>query len=123
MKNVDTGDRFPPSFDSNASPSSRQNLVEVDEMLKDLIPDFMARRFQEFELMEDLASRRDYEALANYGHKLKGSSLNYGFRYLGGLASQLELAAHSQNLDLVHQLVQEIQNHVRQVRIVYVEES
>lgn len=100
---------------------TEQNIVEVDEILKDLIPDFMTRRFQEFEQMEKMADSEDFPGLAQYGHKLKGSSLNYGFQYLGGLAAQLESAAQSKNTGLIRQLISDIETHVRNVQIVYVE--
>lgn len=119
------------TFESNQSQNSVQNphlpdsetqIVKVDEMLKDLIPDFMTRRFQELEQISQLQQSRDFKGLAQYGHKLKGSSLNYGFTHLGHLAQQLEAAALSENADEINELVHKIREHVKNVQIVYVEE-
>lgn len=105
---------------NTTSHSSNSSVVEVDEILKDLIPDFMSRRHQEFDLMKKLLAAHDFQGLAQYGHKLKGSSLNYGFQHLGGLAAQLESAAFNKNTGLLEKLISEIENHVQNVQIVYV---
>lgn len=100
-----------------------ENIVHVDELLKDLIPDFMTRRFQEIEQLDQLIASQDFKAIAQFGHKLKGSSLNYGFERLGGLARQLESAAQSEQLSEIKELAQKIREHVQSVQIVYVEET
>ena len=98
------------------------HTVKVDEILKDLIPDFMTRRFQELSQIQDWIQAQDFTALAQYGHKLKGSSLNYGFNHLGNLARELETAARDHNMPQISSLAAQIQDHIQKVQIVYVEE-
>lgn len=69
--------------------------------------------------MEQWFEEKDFEALAHYGHKLKGSSLNYGFKYLGSLATGLETAAHNHNIQELRQYINEIKDHTQNVQIVY----
>lgn len=122
MKSISEGNQGASSIQNHHLNESELNLVKVDEILKDLIPDFMTRRFQEMEELSQLQKSRDFKALAHYGHKLKGSSLNYGFTYLGQMAQQLEAAAQSENSDEITELVQKIHEHIKNVQIVYVEE-
>jgi len=122
MKSISEENQGGSSIQSQHHTESEANLVKVDEILKDLIPDFMTRRFQEMEQLTQLQASQDFKGLAHYGHKLKGSSLNYGFTYLGQLAQHLESAALSENSEEISELVQKIHDHIKNVQIVYVEE-
>ncbi len=115
-------DKSSPQISEHASSNSHQNIVEVDEMLKDLIPDFMNRRNQELQDLDTWSESSNFTALAQYGHKLKGSSLNYGFNHLGGLAAHLELAARSENQQEIQDLIKEIKEHIRNIQVVFVSE-
>lgn len=122
MKSITEGNQGESSIQSQHLTDTEAHIVKVDEILKDLIPDFMTRRFQEMEQLSQLQEARDFKGLAHYGHKLKGSSLNYGFTYMGQLAQHLEAAALSENSDEISELVQKIHEHIKNVQIVYVEE-
>lgn len=97
-----------------------QNEVHVEAMLRDLIPNFLNGRKAELEEIKKTIQAEDYEALAQIGHRLKGTSLNYGFTKLGNIALQLELAGKYRNLKNAQEAATEIDDHLQNVSVVYI---
>lgn len=98
----------------------QSHTVEIDSSLEELIPGFMQNRLNELPVIEKLYSDRDFDGFQKFGHKLKGSSLNYGFSHLGQLASALEQAGKDQNLAQIRALIDQIEDHVRNIKIVFI---
>ena len=80
----------------------------------------MQNRMNEIPVIEKLYSDRDFEGFQKFGHKLKGSSLNYGFAQLGQWASELEQAGKDQNLAQIRTLIDQIVDHVRNIKVVFI---
>lgn len=100
-----------------------RNEVHVEEMLRDLIPNFMNSRQVELEEIHRIIQSKDFDALAKIGHRLKGTSLNYGFNDLGKIALQLEIAGKEKNITAAESLLFEIRNYLENVSIVYVNDE
>lgn len=101
--------------------SVKAEVVYVDEMLKDLIPGFLENRRKELLELEGLVAQSNFDELSRFGHKLKGTALNYGFQRLGEIAASLEQAAISKNIDVIQRLSQDIKMHLANMQINYVD--
>lgn len=97
--------------------------VFVSEILSDLIPSFVQSRAEEFVELEKAVNEQDFERISRLGHKLKGSSLNYGFQHLGELCEEFEQAGRNRNLVAAQEIIKEMRRHLQSVEIVYVEDD
>ena len=68
-------------------------IVKIDPDLSDLIPGFLARKHQDVEAIRTSAKHRDYAAIGNLGHKIKGEGGSYGLDEISQIGEQLETAA------------------------------
>ncbi|EQC51543.1 Hpt domain-containing protein [Bacteriovorax sp. DB6_IX] len=94
--------------------------VEVDEELKDILPGFLNNREKDIETLKTAVAANDFATLQKVGHKVSGSSGGYGFDELGAIAKNIELAARESSLEKVQALVQEFENYVREIEVVFV---
>jgi HPt (histidine-containing phosphotransfer) domain-containing protein len=97
----------------------QREIVYIDAILADLTPGFMQNRMSDIILMEQLLESKNFDGFKKFGHKLKGSSLSYGFQRLGQLAQELETAAAAEDLVAIRKLVADITAHVNTLEISY----
>ncbi len=97
--------------------------VYISEILADLIPGFLATRESEFVEMQKLVDAKNFEGIVKMGHKLKGSSLNYGFKTLGALALDFEQAGKENNLTKAQSIIPKMRNHLKNIEIVIVNDE
>ena len=95
------------------------HTVQIDSSLEELIPGFMQNRMKELPVIQKLYEDQDFEGFEKFGHKLKGSSLNYGFLKLGELAHALEEAGKAKDLGQIKRLSDQIEEHVRNIKVVF----
>jgi HPt (histidine-containing phosphotransfer) domain-containing protein len=72
-------------------------FAQVPMELLHLIPGFLERREKEIIDLEHLLAERNYTAIKDLGHRLKGTGAGYGFVALSDLGRVLETAAKSEN--------------------------
>ena len=97
--------------------------VYISDILKDLIPGFLASRNDELVQMQKLVDEKNFEAIAKLGHKLKGSSLNYGFNTLGQMCTDFEQAGHDKDIKKTQALVSQVQEHLKNIEIIFVNDE
>jgi HPt (histidine-containing phosphotransfer) domain-containing protein len=98
------------------------NRVEVDEDLKDIIPNFMANREKDVVAFQEFIVNKDLEGIRKLAHKVAGSSGGYGFIELGEIAKQIEITAdESGDLETIETLIISFIDYLSNVEIVYVE--
>lgn len=98
----------------------KKNVVEVDEDLKDLIPQFLENRKNDLEALNNLISKQDLTAIAQLAHKIKGAAGGYGFSELSQYAARIESFAKSNQIDSIKDLYPEVKEHFTNVEIEYV---
>lgn len=98
----------------------QKETAYVNELLRDLIPTFMEGRQKELVEIKEAMRVQDYDALAKIGHRLKGTSLNYGFNGLGEIAKKLETAGKSHNMPSIESLVKDIEEYLKNVSIIFI---
>lgn len=110
----------PPSRIRDKEIMGKKNVVEVDEDLKDLIPQFLENRKNDLEALNNLISKQDLTAIAQLAHKIKGAAGGYGFSELSQYAARIESFAKSNQMDSIKDLYPEVKEHFTNVEIEYV---
>jgi two-component system sensor histidine kinase/response regulator len=76
--------------------------------LERLIPIFLKTRFDDMEKMKVALQAEDFKAVAQIGHKIKGSAASYGFNVVSERARELESEAKSGHLQRCEALAAEL---------------
>ena len=84
--------------------------AQIDAELEELIPGYLHNRQQEIPTLFQALEQRDFEALRQAGHALKGS----------GYGKALEDAANAQSLQKIESTLQQLKDYVFHVRVEYV---
>lgn len=79
-----------------------------DPILQDLLPGYLARRWDELATMSEAAEREDFETLLTIGHNLHGSGGAYGLNRISILGNELEAAARNRDLELVRETIKKM---------------
>lgn len=94
--------------------------IEVDEELKELIPNFLNNRRKEITLIEAEIKNKNFEVLIRIGHSMKGSCGGYGFQVLSELGKSIEAAARRADQPALNKLLAEYRALLERFDIVYV---
>ncbi|MFC1857027.1 response regulator [Thermodesulfobacteriota bacterium] len=94
-------------------------LVEVDEDLRDLIPDFLDNKRIDLESMQDALENKDFDGLRKMGHKLKGSFHMYGFNYISNICHEMEEAAKEKDDRVIENNLKVIKDYLSNMVIKY----
>ena len=94
-------------------------IVEVDEDLSDLIPDFLAHKRADIDSVFEAVARRDYAAIGRIAHRIKGEGGSYGFDSMTELGSSLEHAAAIRDNGAVTTLARQLLRYLDQVEVVF----
>jgi HPt (histidine-containing phosphotransfer) domain-containing protein len=73
----------------------------IDLSLEDLIPAYLENRRNDLRVMTRALADGDWPAIAELGHKIKGSGTSYGFPEISDLGRELERAAGAEELEAV----------------------
>lgn len=88
--------------------SETPSSPEVDPLIADLVPGFVARRLEDLILLDAALSDTNFDDVRRIAHKLKGSGLSFGFPRLSELGAELEEAAIAQDKKEVASGIQKI---------------
>lgn len=92
-------------------------MEPVDTAVVSLVPDFLARRHHDLDVLREfLSGRASLKDVARIGHNLRGSALSYGFPRLSVLGGSLEEAAEVRDILRIARLVEEMERLVAQAR-------
>jgi HPt (histidine-containing phosphotransfer) domain-containing protein len=94
-------------------------IVEVDEDLSDLIPDFLAHKRADIDSVFEAVARRDYAAIGRIAHRIKGEGGSYGFDSMTELGRSLERAAAIRDNGAVTTLARQLLRYLDQVEVVF----
>lgn len=85
-----------------------QEEAPIDPLIKKLLPTFFATRDTDLDFVKQALEKKDFDQLKELGHKVKGSSLSYGFESLGKMGKDLEEAALEHDLERCHELYNQL---------------
>jgi PAS domain S-box-containing protein len=96
-------------------------VVRVDPELKELVPEFLARKRDDVYTLIGALERRDFDVLRSLGHRLKGEGGGFGFDALSEMARELEQAAKAQDAEGTRRQIDAILYYLNHVEVVYQE--
>ena len=75
-----TGVQPPSEVGIGSGPQPSKVLVQVEEELRELMPEFLANRHHDVETIRTALEKEDFETIRHLGHGLKGAGGSYGLQ-------------------------------------------
>lgn len=94
-------------------------IIHADPEIANLIPGYLENRRKDIVKMREALSKNDYEAICFIGHSMRGSGGGYGFSAISDIGTVLEQAAKQDNKDEIKRKIDELEDYVRRVEVVY----
>ena len=94
-------------------------IVTVDIDLEDLIPGFLENRKKDIDSLKESLANADIEKLGSIGHNLKGVGGGYGFNALSVIGANIETIAKSGESAGIEELINEMDDYLNRLEIVY----
>jgi HPt (histidine-containing phosphotransfer) domain-containing protein len=105
--------------------SEKEIVAYVERDMEEIIPYFIEDSKAEIKGLVAALKAGDYQALKDFGHKIKGSSVtcSEGFREMSDIGLAIEEAAkEKKGLKEIQGLVRRFVDYVNNVKVVYVDE-
>jgi HPt (histidine-containing phosphotransfer) domain-containing protein len=77
--------------------NSRTYRIAVDPELMDIVPSFLAYRWQDVASLQDALAHEDPSLIGKIAHNLKGAGRSFGFETVTVIGEHLERAALKRN--------------------------
>ena len=94
-------------------------VVRVETRLERILPDFLARRREDLEVLGEAFLQGDYEAIRVFGHRMKGTGGAYGLEWVSVSGKSLENAAKQQNREATKALLDSFAEYLERIKVVY----
>lgn len=95
-------------------------MVEVEEDLEDLIPEFLDNRWEDVHAIGAALECEDFDTIQVLGHSMKGSGGGYGFDLITEIGKSLEAAAKGREEHEIRRWLAELEYVLENVEIVFV---
>ena len=92
-------------------------IERIHPDLEELLDRFFTVSRRDLEKMAEAMALRDFEELIRLGHTAKGTGSGYGFKGMGAIGRQLELAASAGDLDGVREPVDNLARYLDTVQV------
>jgi hypothetical protein len=96
-------------------------LIEIDQELLTVVPDYLENRRLDCLLIERLLAVGHLAEIRTLGHRMKGSGGSYGFDEISEIGEVLECAALLPDADVIRSAVERLKRYLSCVTVVYVE--
>jgi HPt (histidine-containing phosphotransfer) domain-containing protein len=96
-----------------------RHVVYIDEEIRELIPEFLANRARDVELLREASAKADYRTVGKVAHKMKGSGGSYGFGEIYQFGIEIGKTALDQNTNRLAELVDSLADYLSKVEIRY----
>jgi HPt (histidine-containing phosphotransfer) domain-containing protein len=98
-------------------------IVSVASDILELMPEFLMNRSSDISRIHENLNKGDYRAIADIGHKLKGSGSMYGLGRISEWGKMIEQAAIEKNMFQLKQSCAELAEYLVKVNIVGAEKN
>ena len=85
-----------------------------DELIRDLIPWYLASEKENLILLEAALAEKDFATLIEIGDKMYGHGRSYGFDFISILGKRIEIAAIDENTLLLPDLIASLRNYLQE---------
>ncbi|MFC1522049.1 response regulator [Elusimicrobiota bacterium] len=97
----------------------RQTTVKIDPDIRELIAGFLDKRRKDVQRLNDLIDKKDFEAISQLGHMLKGDGKSYGFDEISNIGVGLETSGHNKDINSIISLVADYESYLKNIKPVY----
>jgi len=87
---------------------------EDDELIRDLIPWYLASEKENLILLEAALAEKDFATLIEIGDKMYGHGRTYGFPFITMLGKRIEIAAIQENILMLSELIASLRNYLQE---------
>lgn len=95
------------------------NVVRVNSVLADLIPQFFASVRDDVATIRDALASDDFDTIVRVGHNIKGAGGGYGFAVISDIGAIVNRAANERDATKITQQLEQLTTFLEQVEIVY----
>ena len=93
---------------------SKEKDDEDDELIKELIPWYLASEKENLTLLEAALAKKDFASLIEIGDKMYGHGSSYGFPFITMLGKRIEIAAIQKDTLLLAELITALKNYLQE---------
>jgi HPt (histidine-containing phosphotransfer) domain-containing protein len=95
-------------------------LVEVDQELKPVVPQYLEKRLQDCTDIERLLVSGGMEYIQIMGHRMKGSGGSFGFDEISAIGEDLESAALTTDAERIRSVADRLEKYLKRVSVAYI---
>lgn len=92
-------------------------VVEVDPVLRDLVPVYLTNRRGDIEFVKVALDRGDFGTIGRVGHNMQGSGSSFGFDGLTAIGAELERAAKGGKRMEITRLLHDLQDYLSRLDV------
>lgn len=94
--------------------------VEIDDVLRPIVPDFIGSRRNDCILIQQLLGEGDYDQIRLLAHRMKGTGGSYGFDAISEIGEIIETASLAADPETILAQLQRLTEYLERVSVVYV---
>jgi HPt (histidine-containing phosphotransfer) domain-containing protein len=98
----------------------KRQQIEIEADLRDLVPNFLEHKRSDIGVIRVAIGQKDYQAVGQIGHKMKGEGGSFGFDAVTVMGAALEQAALRQDLASLNHTLEELAAYLDSIDVVYV---
>jgi CheY-like chemotaxis protein len=91
--------------------------IHLDKSILPLVPEYLESRKEDIQKIRHALENRNFSAIEDLGHKMKGSGKCYGFEMISMLGRRIEIFAKEQNADEIEDSVGRMQDYLSNLRL------
>ncbi|MCP3926374.1 MAG: response regulator [Desulfobacterales bacterium] len=99
------------------------NIIYIDNIFEDLIPDFFIYFKETLEVMDKALLARNFDDLYRLGHGLKGSSRNYELYDLGEIFMSIEHASEKKSITDITLKMNEARKYINKINVEFIQKD
>ncbi len=96
---------------------SERVKITIDPDLKDLVPNYLANRLRDINVIRELLGARNFGAVARLGHDMKGSGGAYGLEHVSACGGRIELHGKQGDSVSITEAVLDLESFLRRVEL------
>lgn len=90
--------------------------IRLDKSILPLVPEYLDNRKKDIQRIRHALEKRNFSAIEDLGHKMKGSGKCYGFAKISMLGHRIECFAKEQNVPEIEESVMQMQDYLSNLR-------
>ena len=96
---------------------TQTNLIQIDKSILHLIPEYLENRKEDVQRIRYALEEKNFNAIEDLGHKMKGSGKCYGFDKISMLGHRIEMFAKQKNAGEIEESLDQMQAYLSNIQI------